>query len=711
MSNEYHDAQPQETAETLPQDKRASAFALLPLITMAEAAMLLDFSPEALVMIDAVGTIVLVNEQAAALFGYSKEELKQRSLEMVLPERFHVAYAAHLLRYVSMPHPQPLGVSLDLVGRRKDDSEFPVDISVRPVLLEQALHVMGAIRDVSTRRRLEQERLQQMEQLVLQSTLINLAHDAIMVRDQISRVLSWNQGAAELYGWSEKEALGRVTYTLLKTRFPVSRAAVDEHLEREVQWEGELVNTHRDGRTVVVESRQVLIRDAQGVPKAILEINRDITQRKRFEQAQTAVHTELLSQYTFLQQLLDILPSSIYVVHGHDARLVMANRAAASIWGAVWPPGQPMRAFLEEHAIRIVDTQENPIAPEGWATMRALLDGETVLQHQEMILRPSRSTMPILVNAVPLSTPHWQSLGVPEHSGYPQSPQSGEPLALVIHQDVSLLKEAEYFKDEFIGIAAHELRQPLTVLKVAVGMLMRQTAQGHGPRLALWQQEMIGDLDVATDRLVHLTDDLLDASRLQAGQLVLHCTSTDLVSLVQRVVTRFQKTTTRHQMTLHADPPTLQATIDPQRIEQVLSNILTNAIKYSPLGGPVHVTLAAFAADNEVEIQVQDKGLGIPRHQQARIFGRFMRADNAQATGISGTGLGLYLCHELVEQHAGRLWFESEEGKGTTFFLRLPLVPPGDVYGILIEEDKEKIKRTRIHREPNRKSKNDAKSF
>ncbi len=671
MSNKHHDPHSQVMAVTL--DKQARAFALLPRITMAEVTTLLDFSPEAVVMIDFAGTIVLVNEQAAALFGYTREELKRRPLEMVLSERFHVAYAAHWLRYVSMPRPRPMGTGLDLVGRRKDGSEFAVDVSVRPVLLEQALLVVGAIRDVSTQRRLEREWVQQMEQLVVQSTLINLAHDAIMVRDQISRVLSWNQGAAELYGWSEKEALGRVTYTLLKTRFPLGRAAVDEYLEREIQWEGELVNTRRDGRTVVVESRQVLVRDAQGVPKAILEINRDITQRKRFEQVQTAVHTELLSQHTFLQQLLDILPSSIYVVHGHDARLVLANRAAASIWGAIWPPEQPMRAFLEEHAIRIVNAQEQPIAPEAWATMRAL-DGETVLQHQEMIRRPSRSTIPILVNAVPLSSPHWRSLGVPEPSGKSPPSQSGEPLALVIHQDVSVLKEAEYFKDEFIGIAAHELRQPLSVLKVAVGTLVRQTARGHGPELAEWQQEMLEDLDVATDRLVQLTDDLLDASRLQAGQLVLHRTTTDLVSLVQRVMERFQKTTMRHEMTFHVDQPKLEAAIDLQRIEQVLSNLLTNAIKYSPQGGPIHVTLATAAANKEVEIQIRDEGLGIPRHQQARIFGRFMRADNVQAAGISGTGLGLYLCQELVKQHAGRLWFESEEGIGTTFFVRLPLV-------------------------------------
>ena len=673
MSNENHNPQPQATAKTSLQDERATAFAFLPTITMAEVTTLLDFSPEALVMSDAIGTIVLVNDQAAALFGYSREELKHRSLDVLLPERLHGAYAAHWLRYVNTPHPLPMGAGLDLMGRRRDGSEFPVDISIRPVLLQQALHVVGAIRDISTQRRLERERVQQMEQLVMQSTLINLAHDAIMVRDQISRVLSWNQGAAELYGWSEKEALGRVTHTLLKTRFPTSRTAVDKYLERKVQWEGELVNTRRDGRVVVVESRQVLIRDAQGAPKAVLEINRDITQRKRFEQAQTAVHTELLSQHTFLQQLLDILPASIYVVHGQDARLVLANRAAASIWGAVWPVGQPMRVFLEEHAIRIVDAQERSIAPEAWATMRALLGGETVLQHQEMIRRPPRSTMPILVNAVPLSSPHWRSLGV--SSERPQSPQS-EPLALVIHQDVSMLKEAEYLKDEFIGIAAHELRQPLSVLKMAIGTLVRQTARGHGPQLAEWQQEMLDDLDVATDRLVHLTDDLLDASRLQAGQLVLHHASTDLVALLQRVVDRFQKITTRHQLTLHTGHPNLQATIDPQRIEQVLSNLLTNAIKYSPQGGPIRVTLVIPTANKEVEIRVQDKGLGIPRLQHARIFGRFMRADNVQDAGISGTGLGLYLCHELVEQHAGRLWFESEEGEGTTFFLRLPLVTP-----------------------------------
>jgi PAS domain S-box-containing protein len=672
MSNEHHNPYALPMAEAHVTDEQTTTSSL-PTITMAEGRTHLDLSPDAAVLIDSAGTIVLVNEGAATLFGYDQDDLCGHSLEVLLPERFHTAHVAHRRTYVSTPLRRPMGVGLDLVGRRKDGSEFPVDISLRPVLLDQALHVIGAVRDVTIQRLLERERVRLAERLVLQSTLINLAHDAILVCDPISRVLTWNYGAEALYGWSEKEALGRVSHTLLKTHFPTNRATVQAQLEREGYWEGELLHTRRDGSVVTVESRQVLIRDERGAATAILEMNRDITQRRQLEQAQTALHIETLAGRTFLQQLLDALPSSIYVVHGPDARLVLANRAATSVWGAQWPVGQPMRAFLEEHRIRIVDAQEHTVPPQAWATMRALLSGETVLQYQESIRQPSGAGLPILVNAVPLTSPHWRSLGVPDEPGISPPVRTGEPLALVIHQDVRLLKEVEYAKDEFIGIAAHELRQPLAVLKAALGTLMRQTALGHGPKLAEWQQEMLEDLEVATDRLNRLTEDLLDVSRLQAGQLVLHRTTTNLVTLSQRVVERFQKTTARHQFSFQPELPRLEASIDPQRIEQVLSNLLTNAIKYSPQGGSIVVSVGTDGADHAGEIRVQDAGIGIPLHQQARIFGRFMRAENAQAAGISGTGLGLYLCRALIEQHDGRLWFESEEGVGTTFFVHLPL--------------------------------------
>ena len=234
--------------------------------------------------------------------------------------------------------------------------------------------------------------------------------------------------------------------------------------------------------------------------------------------------------------------------------------------------------------------------------------------------------------------------------------------------------EAERIKDEFISIAAHELRNPMAVLKGFTHMLIVQSERGRGASLDDWQKEALQDIDQATTRLVELTDDLLDVTRLQAGQLELHQEPINLVSLTSRIIARLQITTERHHITLSTAEEPIISIIDQQRIEQVLTNIINNAIKYSPAGGAIKLTLSAFAQTQLVQLSVQDHGIGIPAEQQNRIFGRFMRADNARAHGIRGTGLGLFLCRVLLERQNGRIWFESSEGEGSTFSFSLPLI-------------------------------------
>src|SRR6266571_6925834 len=631
----------------------------------------LDISPDALVIVNPAGTIVMVNRQTEAVFGYARTELLEQQLELLLPQRLRAVHIAHREQYFSSPHTRPMGIGLKLVGRRKDGTEFPVEISLNPLLLDGALHVIGAIRDMTAQRIAEHEHLQQLEQIRLQAELINLAHDAILVRDPVSRVTSWNRGAEELYGWTVQEAQGRITHSLLKTRFPSSYADVDEHLEHEGQWEGELTHTRRDGSSVIVESRQMLVRDEEGQPIAILEINRDITERRHLEQAEQVVHAETVARLAFLQQVLDALPSSVYLVYGTDARLLLANRAAANVWGAEWPADQPMLEFLTSNGIGITNAQGYPLAPDQFATLRAVQRGETVLQQQELIRRGGGSNLPVLVNAVAL--PAQRRWSGPLQETEQQMPV-GEAMALVMHQDVTALKEAEYLKDEFVGHDAHELRTPLAALKGFADMLLVQTARGRGVALAEWQQEALEEIELATSRLVKLTEELLDVTRLQAGRLHLQRTPINMVPFAQRVATLLQQTTTQHRLEVRTTQPELLADIDPGRIEQVLTNLIGNAIKYSPQGGPVTITIWEETAARIVGISVQDRGIGIPRRQHAQMFGRFMRADNAQAWGISGTGLGLYICRELVERHGGQLWFDSEEDAGSTFFVTLPLV-------------------------------------
>jgi len=633
----------------------------------------LDMSPDALVVTDQAGSIMMLNEQAAALFGYDQEELQGKLLESLMPERFRTPHIAHRERFFAAPRRRPMGLGLQLLGRKKDGTEFPVDISLRPLLLDNRPLTIAAIRDMTEQRRAERERLQQLEQIRLQAELINQAHDAIIVRDPVSRILYWNRGAEELYGWTAQEALGRLIHTLLKTRLPVTISTIDAQLEQEGRWEGKLVHTCKDGRIITVESRQVLFRDELREPTAVLEINRDITEHERQEEEEHAVHAATAAQLEFLQKILDALPSSVYLVYGPDARLILANRTASSVWGAAWPVNQPMVGFLIAKGIKIFDPQGRPLPESQYATLRAVR-GETVLQHQETIRRPDESSLPVLVNALPLDLHQaWNTLQENSEE-LEQNKSTPQAVALVVHQNVMALKEAEYLKDEFVGIVAHELRTPLAALRGFADMLLVQTGRGHGPELAGWQKEALAEIEEATIRLSKLTDELLDVTRLQAGRMILHRIPTDVVPLAQRVAAHLQRTTTRHTIKVNTDHTSLIADIDPGRIEQVLINLIGNAIKYSPEGGPVDINIRQKIAESMVEISVQDKGIGIPQRQHAQIFGRFMRADNASAWGIGGTGLGLYLSRELVEQHGGHLWFESMEGTGSTFFFTLPLL-------------------------------------
>ncbi|HEU5349048.1 MAG TPA: ATP-binding protein, partial [Ktedonobacterales bacterium] len=173
-------------------------------------------------------------------------------------------------------------------------------------------------------------------------------------------------------------------------------------------------------------------------------------------------------------------------------------------------------------------------------------------------------------------------------------------------------------------------------------------------------------------RLTQLTDDLLEVSRVQAGEITLHLEPLDLVALVKRVRTRLH-TAAPHSIRVISASKYVVALVDRRRMEQVLMHLLTNAIKFSPAGGKIVVTLREDRASGLAELSVQDHGIGIPPDQQDQIFGRFVRATNAQQSGISGRGLGLYLCRELIQRHGGRLWFHSVEGQGSTFTLVVPL--------------------------------------
>lgn len=671
----------------------------------------------------------------------------------------------------------------------------------------------------------------------LQARLIELAHDAIIVRDLASVIVSWNRGAEELYGWTAREAVGKETHELLKTQFPESREELDRLLAAGAQWQGELIHTGRDGAQVIVESRQVLLRDDEGQPLAILEINRDITERKQRERESQEQYRRLMrssrEQAQFLAEVSKILASTLdyqetlanisrLVVprladwfsvdllddDGHfelveiyhkdpaqvqwarelrkqfpvdpdaptgnpaivrtgtsefypditDEMLVVGARneeelAIARQLGMTSAMSVPLVArgkttgvvtFVSTESSRKYDDRDLALAEEvgrraGIALDNARLyreaaqardqlevilqgvaDGIVVYMDNNQIVYANEaaaqligfasassllaaSTDTILANFTlsdeqgrpfaPSDLPHRRVLAGEKEAqatiGY--TPQGGaEPnrwvhvsarpvfdeqgtlvFAITIIHDLTDRVLEERRKDEFISMASHELKTPMTSLKGFTNVLQRRMAKpGQGDEQT---RHFLERMDVQINKLTRLINDLLDISRMQVGKLALDMERIDLDALVRETAENVQASTTTHQLRIEGSG---QGYVlgDKDRLAQVFVNLFTNAIKYSPRAQTVIIRLARDPEQAQAVVSVQDFGIGIAKFHHKHIFDRFYQVTDPEEKTFPGLGIGLYIAHDIIERHQGRIWVESRKGAGATFFVALPLL-------------------------------------
>jgi len=495
---------------------------------------------------------------------------------------------------------------------------------------------------------------QKAEALALLDTLLAAAPVGLGLLDREFRFERLNEALAEMIGYSFENILGRsvadVLPELWNTLGPMLRSVLETGVPA-VNLEVSGVTPAAPGvhRTWLVNYYPVRVdtNKVLGIGVVVMEI----TARKQAEEERERLTEQLAADHAWLRTVIERTPAGVVLIENVDGQRIVANQRAQELFGK---PLLPYRG-ISQYAGQIYKPSDKPCAYEDLPSVRAFR-GEKVPPEELVIHQPTGREVPILVEATEIRDGGGRVLGV-----------------VVVFEDISTLKELERLREEWTSVIAHDLRQPVTIIS------------GYTDRLRLQMQrstereQQLASLDhirAAADNLNRMIADLLDISRIEARRLTLQKSVVSFGPLVQSIVERLTAVTIGHVVRLEIASGIPPVDVDAARIEQVLGNLLSNAAKYSYPESDIVVTVKPV--DHEVETAVTNRGEGIPATDLEHVFERFYRTRTAEASGVRGVGLGLYITKGLVEAHGGRIWVESIPGRTTTFYFTIPIPKSSD---------------------------------
>jgi PAS domain S-box-containing protein len=691
--------------------------------------LLFKHAPDAVFLMDPnapddVWIIVECNDAACSMNGYSRDELIGQDIHMLSPAPFDPGgRRGYLQRLRGQGTVRSAGLH-----RRKDGTIFPVEFSTVVLQIDGHELLLGIDRNITERMRTSEELQQAYAELEarveqrtvqlsdanarLQATIANLRRVQSDVRrseeryrslllvstdiiwtaapdGQIEDSAAWStftgQAAAEARGWGWLEAVHPEDREAI-------RAAWINTLQTHAMYQVEYRVRRGDGVYRVLSVRAVAVLEIDGSVREWVGACSDITAQKEDEQRQ-----QLLSEASaVLGASLDYAATLTSVANlavpgfadwcavdilGPDdqlQRLAIANTDPAKVQRA-WKLDHryPATSVAYIGPAAVVRTNRSELVPEIPDEM--LRSAARDRRHLAVLRRlriASYISVPLRARGRTLGAVTF--LATAASRRYTQADlRVAEELArrAGMAVDNAMLYQASLdavrAREDFLGVAAHELKTPLTALLGYTQLLQARSAGNNS--LDEHNQLAVRVIHDQAERLHRRIESLLDISRLQAGQFEIEPNMMDLVALCRRNVEQIQPSLEQHSVAFQCEDEALLIWGDEARLDEVVSNLIQNALKFSPKGGPVQVALEREGS--LVRLSVTDRGIGVPSDVQSQVFERFYRAWNVNPVQISGMGIGLYVVKEIVTRHGGTVMVESAEGQGSTFVVRLPLLP------------------------------------
>ena len=594
---------------------------------------ILDNADEAIISIDEQQQIQLFNQGAQQIFGYQAQEIIGQPLDILLPTVFRQIHRQHIERFSKSVEQsrRMLERSNHVYGRRKNGEEFPAEASVAKLQTKEGMLFTVMLKDI-TESKQAQEKLQASKSLLAKAEKI--AKIGIWEYDHQTKRRSWSEEIYQILGFKSDRPMPSCQEILARIH-PDDRLLVKQTLRQGHQegkaWQFNYRFLLPEGKVKYVESKGEPTVNRQGRVLKVLETIMDVSDRiqaeKSFQRSQEQ-----------LRLITDALPVLIAYIDAQQC--YRYNNRTYETWF-----GRPRSSLLGVHIQELIgEDNYQKILPY----IKTALLGKTVTFENQLTTPRGNSYW---INATYI--PDFDSKG--KVKGF-----------FSMIEDITDRKAIEQMKSEFISIASHEMRTPLTSIHGVIKLL----DAGRLGELSKSGQQMTDMALRNSDRLIRLVNDILDLERMESGRDKIEKQRCDSAELIKQATDTLQSMADEQQIILETSSSSIELYADRDRIAQTLINLISNAIKFSDAGSTVWIT--SQKKGEQVLFAVKDQGRGIPQDKLETIFERFQQVDASDARKKGGTGLGLAICRHIVEQHQGKIWVESVCSKGSTFFFVLP---------------------------------------